>query len=96
MIDLDLNIVLPSVLVAIPATIAAAASLHNARKIRTNHGSTIGEHVENQGEAVAALTEDLAAHTAQDQRNFSEIRKALGIAAQDRADVKHDLDADNI
>jgi len=70
MIDLDLNIVLPSVLVAIPATIAAAASLHNARKIRTNHGSTIGEHVENQGVDLLAVRTDLLSHTEQDQRNF--------------------------
>jgi len=92
MIELDLNIVLPSVLVAIPATIAAVASLHNGRKIRTNHGSTIGEHVEKQVDAVAVLTADLAAHTEQDLENFRQIRIAFDEAAGARAQVKADLE----
>ncbi len=52
---LDPNIALGSLLVAIPATIAAIATLRTNRNIKTNHGRTIGQHVEAHGDQLREL-----------------------------------------
>lgn len=65
-----MEIVVAAVIAAVPATIAAVSSAKTNRRIRTNHGKNIGQHVEDLGSL-------LAQHTIQDAANFAEIRQLL-------------------
>jgi hypothetical protein len=61
-----------AIVTAVPATIAAIASIRTNRQIRTNHGKNIGQYVED----LSAWAEH---HTLQDAEHFAEIREALGL-----------------
>ena len=69
--DMD-PVVAAAFIASVPATLAAVASWKTNRRIKTNHGKSIGQHVEQIGA-------DLAAHTKQDAAQFSEIREWLGM-----------------
>lgn len=73
MIPVDPNVLIPATLVAIPATIGAWAALRNGRQLHTNHGKTIGRHVEDLGDDLGDLSRAFARHEADDARRFDQI-----------------------
>lgn len=65
--SLDSNVIFASTAAAIPATVAAWASLRNGRRVKTNSGRTLGQHVED-----IAVT--LNRHLEEDEEQFEEQR----------------------
>lgn len=64
--------VVAAMIASITASIGAFASLRTNRRIHTNHGKNIGQHVEE-------LSLWAEHHTIQDAAHFAEIRTALGL-----------------
>lgn len=55
-VDIDWTNVIDTAIVAVPATIAAVASLHNSRKMKTPSGDFIGHVVERTHDLAAVST----------------------------------------
>ena len=70
---MDFNLLVSALLVAVPATIAALASLTAARRTKTSNGKTLGQQVEINGEMLDELDALLAEHIEQDQDNFQRL-----------------------
>ena len=97
--DVDPNVVLPAVFVAIPATIAAWGAIRNGRALKTTNGKSVGEYAEATAYATVDQTERLQAmksahaethelllsHIDNDTAQFEEIRGIVRtLANQDR------------
>jgi hypothetical protein len=75
-----------AVISIVPSTLAAIFTLIINRKVKTNHGKNIGQHVEDVKETQESLLVLLAEHTGQDAANFAQLRREL-------ADIRGELNA---
>lgn len=73
------SIVIAAVIAAIPATMAAWSSMKTNRRIKTNHGKSIGQHVEDAADEAKLVREELESYK-QEQRQANQI---LGFALQE-------------
>ena len=94
----DPNITIGAIAVFIPAMLTVWLQLRTQRSLKTNHGKTIGEHVEKlvddlkkHGADLNDLHRAFDRHVDQDEANFASIEKALADAADDRTKVKDSL-----
>lgn len=69
-----------AIIVAIPASIGAYASLRTRNDVKTNHGKKIGTHVED----LVDLASNMQAWAILHQESDNQLREALGI---DRVDL---------
>jgi len=79
----DFTIIGAALIAAVPATIAALATFKTNRLVRTNHGKTLGEHVERIGDNLNELNRAFDRHSDDDARRFDEVAALL--KEQDRA-----------
>jgi len=77
-----------ALIAAVPATIAAWATFKTNRLVRTNHGKTIGEHVERVGDNLNELNRAFDRHTYDDLKRFDEVLTLL--KDQDKAATSPD------
>lgn len=88
MVEPGVAVVIGAAITAVPATMAAWASINVARKTKTNHGKNIGQHVEHQGEQLSQLLRWADFH----QESDNEVRTALGLdPASFPLDVRDDV-----
>jgi len=85
---IDLTIIAAALIAAVPATIAALATFKTNRLVRTNHGRTIGEHIERVGDNLNELNRAFDRHTYDDLRRFDEVLTLL--KDQDKAATSPD------
>ena len=87
MIEPGTAMVIGAAITAVPASLAAYASISVARRTKTNHGKNIGQHVEHQGEQLSQLLRWADFH----QESDNEVREALGLeGASFPLDVRDD------
>lgn len=72
-------VIIAALIAIIPASVAAIASLRTNRKIKTNHGKDIGQHVEALVEWAGEMSEWAEHHTEQDASQMADIRLAVGL-----------------
>ena len=83
-VGFDWSVTIGAVAVFIPAMLTVWLQLRTGHKLRTNHGKTIGEHVEALSDSVEMLDVRFQVHVLQDERNFEAIRKSLDEAHAER------------
>jgi hypothetical protein len=66
-----------AVIVSAPAFLAWRSSQNIRKDVATNHGMRPGEYLELIAGDINALKDQLTAHTLEDHKNFTELRKAI-------------------
>ena len=100
-VGFDWDVTIGAIAVFIPAMLTVWLQLRTGRKLKTNHGKTIGEHVEAVGvevkrvaEVVEMLDVRFQLRVLQYDRNFEAIRQSLDEAHAERQKIRQHLAAD--
>jgi len=99
LVEFDPNVTIGAIAVFVPAMTTVWLQLRTGRKLKTNHGKTIGEHVEEAALEVKALNARLdmldsrfELHGDQDVSNFARVETAHVVIKAALAELTKRLD----